>query len=111
MWEGLREPVQVVYKNVVLPLTEVVLDSGTENVAEQLWSRFDPRRNRLDISQAPMLRLIVTHDTTQEKWLLQWWYSHLLGITWRWRSCKKRYRRIYWGRRTNYLLHCPSATW
>ncbi len=79
MWEGLREPVQVVYKNVVLPLTEVVLDSGTGDAAEQLWSRFDPRTNRLDISQAPMLRLIVAHDTTQERWLVLWWYSHLLG--------------------------------
>jgi amino acid adenylation domain-containing protein len=79
MWEGLREPVQVVCKNVVLPLMEVELDSGTENAIEQLWSRFDPRSNRLDISQAPMLRLIVTHDATQERWLLLWWYSHLLG--------------------------------
>ena len=79
MWEGLREPVQVVCKNVALPLTEVALDSGAENVAEKLWRRFDPRSNRLDLSQAPMLRLIVTHDPIQERWLLQWWYSHLLG--------------------------------
>jgi amino acid adenylation domain-containing protein/natural product biosynthesis luciferase-like monooxygenase protein len=79
VWEGLREPVQVVCRNVELPLTEVVLDSATENVAEQLWSRFDPRSNRLDISQAPMLRLMVTHDANQGRWLLQWWYSHLLG--------------------------------
>jgi amino acid adenylation domain-containing protein/natural product biosynthesis luciferase-like monooxygenase protein len=79
MWEGLREPVQVVCRNVVLPLTEAALDPGTENAAEQLWSRFDPRSNRLDISQAPMLRLIVAHDAVQGKWLLQWWYSHLLG--------------------------------
>src|SRR6202035_5731888 len=43
------------------------------------WSPLDPRTNRLDISQAPMLRLIVTHDATRERWLLQWWYSHLLA--------------------------------
>ena len=49
MWEGLPEPVQVVCRNVELPLTEVALDSGAENVAEQLWSRFDPRSNRMDI--------------------------------------------------------------
>src|SRR5205085_1705443 len=79
MWEGLREPVQVVCKNVVLPLTEVALESGTENAAEQLCSRFDPRNTRLDVSQAPMLRLIVAHDANQERWLLLWLYSHLLG--------------------------------
>ena len=78
IWEGLREPVQVVWRKVVLSVEEVQLDAAAGDVATQLWTRFDPRLNRIDIRMAPMLRLMVAHDSARERWLLHWWYSHLL---------------------------------
>ena len=77
-WEGLSEPVQVVWRNAVLPVEEVVFDIGERDVAEQLWSRFNPRHNRLNLCRAPMLRMFTAHDSVHERWLLQWWYFHLL---------------------------------
>ncbi|HEY8003625.1 MAG TPA: amino acid adenylation domain-containing protein, partial [Phenylobacterium sp.] len=79
LWEGLREPVQVVWRSAPLRIEEVELDPAAGDAAEQLWALLDPRTHRLDIRQAPMLRLFVAHDALQDRWLLQWWYSHLLA--------------------------------
>jgi hypothetical protein len=65
MWEGLPEPVQVVWREARLDVQEVELDPADGDVAEQLWSRFDPRRHRLDVRRAPLLRLCVAWDAAR----------------------------------------------
>jgi len=77
-WEGLREPAQVVWRRAVLPVEEVALDAAGGDVAAQLWARFDPRESRLDIRRAPMMRLFVAADPAQDRWVLLWWFSHLV---------------------------------
>ncbi|HEX9938383.1 MAG TPA: amino acid adenylation domain-containing protein, partial [Longimicrobium sp.] len=77
-WEGLREPVQVVWRRAVLPVEEVELDAAGGDVAGELWARFDPRAGRLDVRQAPMWRLFVAADPARERWVLLWWFSHLV---------------------------------
>ena len=79
MWEGLSEPVQVVWRKAVLPVEEVELDPAAGDVGEQLYARFDPRHYRIDVRQAPLLRVYVAHDSTQERWLMMLLLHHLAG--------------------------------
>ena len=45
-----------------LHVEEVVLDPADGDVAEQLYARFDPRRYRIDVRQAPLLRVYIAYD-------------------------------------------------
>ena len=58
VWEGLPQPVQVVWRRAVLPVEEVALERS-RCVPQQLRERFDPRRYRLDVRQAPLQRAFV----------------------------------------------------
>jgi len=77
MWEGLSEPVQVVWREAPLAIEEVVLDLSEGEAADRLLARFDPRRVRLDLHQAPLMKCVVTHDTANGRWLLLWLNHHL----------------------------------
>jgi amino acid adenylation domain-containing protein len=76
-WEGLREPVQVVWRHAPLPVEEVELDAGEEDGAEQLWRRFDPRHYRMDLTRAPLLRACIAEDRARGRWLLLMLTHHL----------------------------------
>ncbi|TBW45323.1 hypothetical protein EZI54_23510, partial [Marinobacter halodurans] len=65
-WEGLPEPVQVVWREAELPVEEVALDPQAGSIEEQLKARFDPREYRLDIRRAPLLAAKVAEDPGQE---------------------------------------------
>ena len=54
MWEGLPEPVQVVWRKAPVVVEEAQLDVAGGEVAEQLYARFNPRRYRIDVRQAPL---------------------------------------------------------
>src|SRR5262245_54629015 len=69
LWEELPEPVQVVWRQASLPVEEVVLDASAGDVAAQLYARFDPRQYRMDVRQAPLLRIFVAWDAAQQRWL------------------------------------------
>ncbi|SEK17441.1 AMP-binding protein, partial [Variovorax sp. OK202] len=71
LWEGLPEPVQVVYRHAVLQLQW--LES-----AQQLDATVDPRHYRIDVRRAPMLGAIAAHDAATGKWLLQILSHHLV---------------------------------
>jgi arthrofactin-type cyclic lipopeptide synthetase A len=62
VWEGLTTPVQVVWRDALLPLQEVELDPLDGPILEQLHARFNARRYRLDVSQAPLMRLVYAPD-------------------------------------------------
>ena len=55
VWEGLPQPVQVVWRKAPVPVEEVILDAAGGDAAAQLKERFDPRRMRLDLRQAPLI--------------------------------------------------------
>jgi aryl carrier-like protein len=79
VWEGLSEPVQVVWRNARLPVKEVVLDPTAGDVAEQLRARFDARHTRINVRQAPLMRAHIAYDEAQDRWLLLVLFHHLMG--------------------------------
>src|SRR6185436_3619202 len=73
-WEELSEPVQVVWRKVALPVEEVTAES-----AEQLYEQFHPRRYRIDVGQAPWVRVCVAREEARERWLVLLLLHHLAG--------------------------------
>ncbi|HEX2093625.1 MAG TPA: amino acid adenylation domain-containing protein, partial [Longimicrobiaceae bacterium] len=78
VWEGLREPVQVVWRTAPLVVEEVALDPGDGDAARQLYGRFDPRRYRMDLARAPLMRQYVARDEAGGRWLLLQHMHHLV---------------------------------
>ncbi|MCI0736829.1 MAG: amino acid adenylation domain-containing protein [Beijerinckiaceae bacterium] len=79
VWEGLPEPVQVVWRAAPLIVEDVTLDPADGDIGEQLRARFDPRQVRLDVRQAPLLRGYRAHDTAKDRWLLLLLAHHLVS--------------------------------
>jgi len=79
VWEGLRERVQVVWRRAELAVEEIELDGVGGEASEQLYARCHPRRMRIDVRQAPMLRLCISYDSTQDRWLMMQLLHHLAG--------------------------------
>lgn len=79
LWEGLPEPVQVVWRQAKLVIEEISLDPAAGDVAQQLSARFNPRLHRLDVRQAPLTRVYIAHDAPNKRWLLLELNHHLSG--------------------------------
>jgi amino acid adenylation domain-containing protein len=77
-WEGVREPVQVVWRKAALPVEEVDLDSGGGDPVEQLRQRFDARHYRLDVRRAPLLQVSVARDERSNRWLILLLFHHIV---------------------------------
>jgi amino acid adenylation domain-containing protein len=67
LWEGLPNPVQVVYRTVALPVEEIALDNARD-VREQLDEWMAPQRQSMDIRQAPLVRMKVAADPWGSHW-------------------------------------------
>jgi len=81
-WKDLSEPVQVVWRHAPLIVEEIDFDPAAGEVTEQLRARFDPRHYRLDIAQAPMMRICVApagHDgaALNDNWVMLLLFQHL----------------------------------
>jgi len=77
LWEGLPEPVQVVWRQAPLAVENVSVTAADGDVGQQLRSRFDRWRYRLDLRQAPQTRVFVAHDGAKERWLILQLYHHI----------------------------------
>ncbi|MBT2748499.1 MULTISPECIES: non-ribosomal peptide synthetase [unclassified Lysobacter] len=76
-WQGLPRPVQVVHRDAPLPIESIAVDPQ-QAALPQLLERTDPRRMRLDLSQAPVLRGYIAQDATSGEWLLALLRHHLV---------------------------------
>ena len=74
-WEGLPEPVQVVWREARLVVDELHLDPAAEDVEGQFRSRH--ASGRLDVRQAPLMRAGVAHDVAAKRWLMVLHLHHL----------------------------------
>ncbi|MFC6338635.1 non-ribosomal peptide synthetase, partial [Pseudomonas karstica] len=77
LWEGLREPVQVVLRETQLILERCVFEPGSD-IAAQLRERFDPRHYRIDVRQAPLLRLAYSYDDEHQRWVALLLFHHIV---------------------------------
>ncbi|MCK1607143.1 non-ribosomal peptide synthetase, partial [Bradyrhizobium sp. 166] len=79
VWEALSRPTQVVWRRAPLEVTEVELDGAAGPGHEQLKDGFDPRRQRIDLGRAPLLRFVIAREPGSERWLLLELQHHLIG--------------------------------
>ena len=77
LWEGLAEPVQVVWRKALLEVGEVHLDPAQGDIAQQLRARFDSRRYRLDVREAPLLKIFIAEDRANARWVMLQLFHHL----------------------------------
>ncbi|MGY2685691.1 hypothetical protein ACVWVZ_005025 [Pseudomonas tolaasii] len=77
VWESLDEPVQVVLRKAALISEEVHLDPRDGDVLTQLQGRFDARHYRLDIRQAPMMRVAFALDSPNQRWVAVLMFHHM----------------------------------
>jgi amino acid adenylation domain-containing protein len=79
VWEGLPEPVQVVWRHARLVVEEIAIDLGNENISEQLMAWQNSLNYHLDVRQAPLIRIFIARDTTTESWTMLVLWHHLCG--------------------------------
>lgn len=67
LWEHLPHPVQVVHRRARLKVQKLATDvnSGT---FEQMKQRMQPQNQKLDLTRAPLLRLLLARDSHHEPW-------------------------------------------
>lgn len=83
VWEGLDEPLQVVYKDVSMPVTEYDLRGMPATKQEQQINDYmqNDQLRGFDLSSPPLMRMAVFHlDDDEYEWI--WSYHHLLMDGW-----------------------------
>ncbi|MBI6818820.1 non-ribosomal peptide synthetase, partial [Pseudomonas syringae] len=66
-WEGLDESVQVVWRQASLGMETLDLDPEQGDISTQLQDRYDPRHYRLELGQAPLMRLVSAYDAPHQR--------------------------------------------
>jgi arthrofactin-type cyclic lipopeptide synthetase C len=79
LWDGLPEPVQVVWRHAPLIVEEFHADPAAGDVLSQLQSRFDPAHYRIDVRQAPLMRFCIAEDRARDRWIVLFLNHHLAG--------------------------------
>jgi amino acid adenylation domain-containing protein len=79
LWDGLPEPVQVVWRKAELPIEEVVFEAGIGDVAGELYRRYNPLEHPMDVRQAPLLRVVIAKDEGKQRWVMMKLLHHLTG--------------------------------
>ncbi|HEU5414840.1 MAG TPA: amino acid adenylation domain-containing protein, partial [Candidatus Angelobacter sp.] len=77
-WEGLPEPVQVVWRKAQIKVEQTTFDPVAGDIAQQLLARFSPRHYRLDVRYAPLWRLFIAEDVPNHRWVLLDLMHHML---------------------------------
>ncbi|PWE40846.1 hypothetical protein C9I50_14735 [Pseudomonas prosekii] len=77
VWQGLERPMQVVWRQATLPVEALHLDPANGEIAAQLHQRFDGRRYRIDVTQAPLLRLVHAWDAPSQRIVAMLMFHHM----------------------------------
>ncbi|AZC38062.1 non-ribosomal peptide synthetase [Pseudomonas chlororaphis] len=79
VWDGLEQPMQVVWRQARLQLEEVLPDPEGGDIAEQLRERLDPGLRPLDLGRAPMMALAYSEDPRNRRWVGMLRFHHLVN--------------------------------
>ncbi|KPG85162.1 non-ribosomal peptide synthetase [Pseudomonas sp. RIT-PI-o] len=77
VWEGLPSPQQVVWRRAPLAVDGVALDPAEGDVLAQLQGRFAARHWRLDLGQAPLMRLVYADDPEHKRVVAMLLFHHI----------------------------------
>ncbi|ANF85841.1 Putative non-ribosomal peptide synthetase [Pseudomonas antarctica] len=77
VWDGLQEPSQVVWRQARLPVQALQLNPADGDIAAQLHALFDARHYRLDVTQAPLLRLVRAEDPLNQRIVATLLFHHM----------------------------------
>ncbi|MFJ5362464.1 amino acid adenylation domain-containing protein, partial [Pectobacterium sp. CHL-2024] len=77
-WQGLSQPVQVVWRHAPLPVNTFEPESP-ENIAAQLRAYISPQTRSLDLNQAPLLAADIVYDPSSNEWLMALRLHHLVS--------------------------------
>ncbi|WP_277961740.1 non-ribosomal peptide synthetase [Pseudomonas sp. RIT-To-2] len=77
-WHGLENPQQVVWRQAPLAVQAVDASTGDGAVLERLQQRFDARHHRLDLTQAPLMRLLHADDPANGQVVAVLLFHHLV---------------------------------
>ncbi|MEI7382470.1 amino acid adenylation domain-containing protein, partial [Pectobacterium versatile] len=77
-WQGLSEPVQVVWRHAPLPVNTFEPKSP-EDIVAQLQAYISPQTSSLDLNQAPLLAVDIVHDPSLNEWLMALRVHHLVS--------------------------------
>ena len=69
---------QVVHRRATVPIEEVTLDPQRDAL-EQVREWLEPHRQRLDLRQAPLIRLRIAADCTSACWYALLQFHHIGG--------------------------------
>jgi amino acid adenylation domain-containing protein len=78
VWEGLPEPVQVVWRKAPLVIEEIVIDPMADDAAEYLHAISSQDHYRLDVRRAPLMRSFIAPDLASGGWLMLHYFHHLV---------------------------------
>jgi amino acid adenylation domain-containing protein len=77
LWEGLREPVQVVYRQAGIDL-QWLSELEPFNPHGSATSVLDAYHCHIDVRQAPMFRAVAAQDSINHRWLLKLFSHHMV---------------------------------
>ena len=77
-WDGLQDPVQVVWREAPLACEALELDGANGDVLEQLRRRFDATQYRLAVNQAPLMRVVHAWDSANQRVVALLLFHHLI---------------------------------
>ncbi|MDQ0704433.1 amino acid adenylation domain-containing protein [Pseudomonas sp. W3I7] len=77
VWDGLQQPSQVVWRQARLPVQALQLNLADGDIAAQLHGLFDARHYRLDVTRAPLLRLVRADDPLNQRIVATLLFHHM----------------------------------
>ncbi|RMS67716.1 hypothetical protein ALP62_04939, partial [Pseudomonas syringae pv. aceris] len=68
---------QVVLRDAALAVDELTLDVADGDIETQLHERYDSRQFRLDLRQAPLMRMVCAEDPANARWVAILLFHHI----------------------------------